>query len=145
MTTPGLQSSYPSEAEVTSIVAIRNAAARNQRITEAYWKLSAEVERRLLDHANWCTFATWASQQAGVTIRHEDLTDVLRDRLRASWKIRGVDATLIGLLEEDGLDLLQTVVNSVSDLGPLKRSADAVGHGNRKVFEEIGFQFARWL
>ncbi len=145
MTMPGSQGSFPSESEVARIVALQDPASRNQQITDAYWKLSTEVERRLQGHANWCTFAIWASQQAGVTIRHEDLTDVLRDRLRASWKIRGVDATLIGLLEEDGLDLLQTVVNSVSDLGPLKRSADAVGHGNRKVFEEIGFQFARWL
>jgi hypothetical protein len=145
MTTPDSQSSYPSEAEVAGIAAMQDAAARNRQITEAYWMLSAEMERRILGHANWCTFATWASQQAGVTIRHEDLPDVLRQRLQSSWKISGMDAKLIELLEQGNLDLLQLVIDSVSDLGPLKRPSDAVERGNRKVFEEIGLQFARWL
>ncbi len=145
MTIPGFQSSYSGEAEVARIAAMQDPAARNRQITEAYWKLSGEVERRILGHANWCTFATWASQQAGVTIRHEDLTEVLRERLQNSWKISGVDTKLIELLEQGNLDLLQVVVDSVSDLAPLTRTSDAVGRGNRKVFEEIGLQFARWL
>jgi hypothetical protein len=145
MTMPAIQSAYPSEADVTCIAAIEDAAVRNRQITEAYWKLSAEVGRRILGHANWCTFATWASQQAGVTIRHEDMIDLLRERLQSSWKITGIDAKLIELLVEGDLDLLQLVVNAIADLGPLKRSGDAVGRGNRKVFEEIGLLFARWL
>ncbi len=145
MSGPVFQSSFPSESEVARIVALPDPAARNRQITEAYWKLSTEVDRRILGDANWCTFATWASRQAGVTIRHEDLTDVLRDRLRNSLKIRGIIGKLIGILEEGGLDLFQLVVDSVSNLGPLKRSAKAVARGNRKVFEEIGLQFARWL
>ena len=141
----GGASSFPSETEVAQIAELADAALRNQQITEAYWKLSAEVARRISGHANWCTFATWASQQAGVTIRHEDLVNVLRERLRQSWKIRGFEAWLINLLVEANLDVLQTVVDSISDLGPLKSSSEAVGKGNRKVFEEIGLQFARWL
>jgi hypothetical protein len=138
-------SSFPSETEVAQIAELTNAAFRNQQITEAYWKLSAEVARRISGHANWCTFATWASRQAGVTIRHEDLANVLRERLRQSWKIGGFEAWLINLLLEVNLDVLQLVVDSVSEEGPLKRSSEAVGDGNRKVFEEIGLQFARWL
>jgi hypothetical protein len=145
MTLPTSGSSCPTESDVARIAVVQDAAARNTQITEAYSHLSAETERRIHGHANWCTFATWASQQAGVTIRHEDLADTLRDRLNASWKISGVDRILIELLEEGGLDLLQLVVDSVANLGPLKRSADAVGDGNRKVFAEIGLQFARWL
>jgi hypothetical protein len=61
--------------------------------------------------------------------------NVLRERLRQSWKIGGLEAWLIDLLEETNLDVLQLVVDSVSDLGPLKRSSEAVGDGNRKVFE----------
>ena len=79
--------SYPNGAEVTRIAATEDAAARNRQITEAYWKLSAEVERRILGNANWCTFATWASQQAGVTIRHEDMTQLLREGLQSSREI----------------------------------------------------------
>ena len=30
--------------------------------------------------ANWCTFATWVSQQAGRTVRGEDLVDNLKRR-----------------------------------------------------------------
>ena len=141
----GRASSFPSETEVAQIAELANAALRNRQITEAYWKLSAEVARRISGHANWCTFATWASLQAGVTIRHEDLVNVLRERLRQSWKIGAFEAWLIDLLEEINLDVLQLVVDSVSDLGPLKRCSEAVGDGNRKVFEEIGLQFARWL
>lgn len=140
-----VQSSYPSEADVTRIAAIEDAPERNRQITEAYWRLSTELERRILGHANWCTFATWASQQAGVTIRHEDVTDLLREQLQSAWKVTGLEAKLIELLEEGNLDLLQLVVNAIADLGPIKRSGDAVGHGNRKVFEEIGLLFARWL
>src|SRR4029077_9068622 len=108
---PSVQSSYPNEAEVTRIAATEDAAARNRQITEAYWKLSAEVERRILGNANWWTFATWASPQAGVTIRHEDMTQLLRERLQSSWKITVIDAKLIELLVEGDLDLLQLVVN----------------------------------
>ena len=141
----GRASSFPSETEVAQIAKLANAALRNRQITEAYWKLSAEVARRISGHANWCTFATWASLQAGVTIRHEDLVNVLREPLRQSWKIGAFEAWLIDVLEEINLDVLQLVVDSVSDLGPLKRCSEAVGDGNRKVFEEIGLQFARWL
>jgi hypothetical protein len=140
-----VHNSYPNEADVARIAAIEDAPARNRQITECYWKLSTEVERRILGHANWCTFATWASQQAGVTIRHEDLTDLLRERLQSAWNVTGVEAKLIELLEEGNLDLLQVVVDAIASLGPIKRSGDAVGNGNRKVFEEIGLLFARWL
>ena len=86
MTTSGRASSFPSETEVAQIARLADAALRNRQITEAYWRLSAEVARRISGYANWCTFATWASQQAGVTIRHEDLVSVLRERLCQSWK-----------------------------------------------------------
>jgi hypothetical protein len=34
--------------------------------------------------ANWCTFATWASKQAGRTIRREDLERAIEDELGRS-------------------------------------------------------------
>lgn len=145
MTMPGARSFYPSEAELNKIAEMQDAAARNLQITQSYWALSAEVERRIQGHANWCTFATWASQQAGVTIRHNDLPDLLRQRLQKSWKIIGLDTRLLKLLEQDNIDLLQVVIDSVSELGPLKRPSEFVGKGNNKVFAEIAVQFARWL
>jgi hypothetical protein len=145
MTIHAVLSSYPDEAEVARIAAIPDGAARNRQITDAYWQLSAEIERRIRGHANWCTFACWASHQAGVTIRHQDMTHLLRQRLQSSWKVTGIDLKLIELLVEAKLDLLQLVVNAIANLGPIKRTGDAVARGNRKVFAEIGLLFARWL
>ena len=104
------------------------------------------MERRIEGHANWCTYATWASQQAGVTIRHEDVVDVLRGSVCISaLRLKGFAETALEWVEEGALDLVQIVLNAVDELGPLKRSSEAVGRGNRKVFEEIALQFSRWL
>jgi len=40
---------------------------RNLRITQCYSALAGA--------ANWCSFATWVSKQAGQTIRGEDLLE----------------------------------------------------------------------
>ena len=145
MNIPAVQSSYPDEAEIARIAALQDGVVRNQQITAAYWHMSAEIERRIRGHANWCTFACWASQQAGVTIRHQDMTHLLRQRLQSSWRVTGIDLKLIGMLVEAKLDLMQLVVNSIANLGPIRRTGDAVARGNRKVFAEIGLLFARWL
>ena len=57
---------------------------RNLEITHAYSLLAAEVAARGGQGANWCMFATWASRQAGATIRGEDAIDFLQDRLCAA-------------------------------------------------------------
>lgn len=145
MAMPRPQSLYPTEADVNGIAAMQDPAARNLQITQSYWELSAELERRILAHANWCTFATWASQQAGITIRHQDLPDLLRQRLQESWRVIGLDLKLLQALTEGNIDLLQLVIDSVGELGPLRRSSEFVGNGNCKVFAEIAALFARWL
>src|SRR5262249_19104655 len=63
----------PSVSEVDEIAAAADPVLRNLRITLAYHDLSAALSARLGPGANWCTFATWASRQAGHTIRGEDL------------------------------------------------------------------------
>ncbi len=136
---------FPDEAEVARISAIPDAASRNMLITKAYAHLSAEAHRRLPGAANWCTFATWASRQAGVTIRHEDLAEALRMRLRASEVFRGLAAKILAAIERSQVDLVDLVVKAIADLGPLRRSGESVANGNRKVFEEIGMQFSRFL
>jgi hypothetical protein len=98
--------------------------------------------------ANWCTFATWASKQAGQSIRREDLLRALEarldlsrlDELKRVWKLArelGVSASV----EQEVVRLISTtwlarVVDPVSS---------AVARGNQKVFEEIGWEFARFL
>ena len=73
-----------------------------------------------------------------MTIRHQDMTHLLRQRLQSSWRVTGIDLKLIGMLVEAKLDLMQLVVNSIANLGPIRRTGDAVARGNRKVFAEIG-------
>ena len=136
---------FPDEGEVARISAIADAASRNFLITRAYSALSMEARRRLPGAANWCTFATWASRQAGVTIRHEDLAEALRLRLRASEAFQGLAAKILAAIERTQVDLADLVVQAVADLGPMRRTGEAVANGNRKVFEEIGMQFSRFL
>ncbi len=79
---------HPDTAEVKAIVAVEDAVIRNLRITECYAQLSAAMRAQVGEGANWCTFATWASRQAGCTIRGEDLGDRLSDLARGGWTLR---------------------------------------------------------
>jgi hypothetical protein len=135
--------------DVQRIAAIRGPVLRNLEITQAYSVLAADVAARCGAGANWCTFATWASRQAGSTIRGEDALDLLTDRLGGG--------SLMHPLRSAGRWLLRRgLFDSSSRLGrfmgrlhtpfdAVELASDAVARGNRKVFEEIGYEFARWL
>jgi hypothetical protein len=137
-------------AEVRRIAAMRSPVLRNLEITHAYSLLAAEIAARGGQGANWCTFATWASRQAGATIRGEDAIDVLQDRLFR-------DRELFHPLQSFGRWLLRRgLFDPTSKLGrvmgrlhtpfdAVELASDAVARGNRKVFEEIGYEFARYL
>src|SRR5918996_5646105 len=71
----------PSVDDVRQIAAIANPVIRNLEITHCYSRLAAEFTARSGDGANWCTYATWASRQAGRTVRGEDLFEHLGNRL----------------------------------------------------------------
>ena len=138
-----------SPPDVRRIAAIGSPVLRNLEITYAYSLLAADVAARSGQGANWCTFATWASRQAGATIRGEDALDLLTDRLGGG--------SLLHPLRTFGRWLLRRgLFDSASRLGRLlgrlhtpfdavELASDAVARGNRKVFEEIGYEFARWL
>ena len=134
-------------SEVEQIAAMDDPVVRNLRITECYSRLAAAMESGC---ANWCTFATWASRQAGRTIRGEDLGERLGRTLRhGSWlrhPIRTCWRRLLrlGLLDpESRLGRLTAELHTPFDA--FERAADAVARGNRKVFAEIGLEFARYL
>jgi len=76
-----LEIPIPALAEIDRIVAITDPVIRNLQITQCYQELSAVLAQRISLGANWCTFATWASKQAGQTIRKEDLKRLLEIRL----------------------------------------------------------------
>lgn len=132
---------YPSIAEVERIGALEQPVVRNLQITQAYHELSAALALRTGYSANWCTFATWASKQAGQTIRKEDLKRALQDALKASPESREAAARLVPQRPGAELPLWQ----ALTPVAAFERASDAVARGNKKVFDEIGREFSRFL
>jgi hypothetical protein len=140
----------PTVDEVRRIGAMTDPVIRNLEITQCYGRLSAAVAERTGPCANWCTFATWASRQAGRTIRGEDLIETLRTRLRLGPELLHPWASLGRALLRRGLFHPQTMLGRLTaqlhtPFDAFERTSDAVARGNRKVFEEIGLEFARFL
>ena len=132
--------SAPSVAEVREICRIENALVRNLRITECYHRLSTAFAVRVGPGANWCTFATWASRQAGCTIRGEDLIDRIGPETPRLWRA----LLRAGLL--DPRTAAGWIVRHVhTPFDAVERASTAVAAGNLKVFEEIAEVFAQYL
>ena len=143
-------SQAPEPAEVRRIAAMHDAVLRNLEITHCYWRLAQAVARRTGVGANWCTFATWASKQAGSTSAARTPRSccgyasaaVPSSYIRSSRS--GVRLLRRGLLDPTSR-LGRLVAGAPHALDALERASDAVARGNRKVFEEIGLEFARYL
>lgn len=140
----------PGEHEVGRIAALDDVALRNLLITQCYHELALALRRRTGEGANWCAFATWASKQAGRTIRREDLQDTLRLRLRESTDLGGTLEAVLHALRDvrpvrDASTLGDTVLRALESAAVFERASTAVAEGNLKVFAEIGREFARFL
>ena len=141
----------PTVDDVRRIVAIENPVLRNLEITHCYARLSTAMAQRTGPPcANWCTFATWASRQAGRTIRGEDLIETLRARLHEGPRLLHPLASLGRVLLRKGLFDPRSMLGRLTaqlhtPFDVFERTSDAVARGNRKVFEEIGLEFARYL
>jgi hypothetical protein len=140
----------PSVDDVRRIVAIASPVIRNLEITHCYSLLAAAFAARSGHGANWCTYGTWASRQAGRTIRGEDLLEQLERRLGESrWLLHPI-ATLWRRLLRHGIFQRGTRIGRLTaelhtPFDAFERASDAVARGNLKVFEEIGLEFARYL
>jgi hypothetical protein len=138
----------PDVAEVAAVAAMADPVLRNLRITQCYAELSAGLAVRLPGAANWCTFATWASRQAGRTIRGEDLEGAL-DRTIDEWLAEGgadaVAHALRALGARATVAEIRGVIRRVLDAkGSVSHASAAVARGNLRVFEEIAREFARF-
>ena len=127
-----------------------NPVPRNLRITQAYHELSAAVAALLGPGANWCTFATWASKQAGQTIRGDDLGRKIQNAFSESAAVQATVARIRALRRAvgravDADEALAALRRACAPLLAVTRVADAVGRGNKKVFDEIGVEFARFV
>jgi hypothetical protein len=140
----------PTVDEIDRIARLGDPILRNLQITQCYYEISSSVAGLTGHSANWCTFATWASKQAGQTIRQEDLIRAFEERFYLSDEISTAVEGIAGNLKRIGAKLHAEVPRKAM-LRPLNpgaafaRAGDAVARGNRKVFEEIGREFARFL
>ncbi len=140
----------PTISQVEAIAALRDPILRNLQITQCYYELSAVLAARTGPCANWCTFATWASRQAGQTIRGEDLPRALAGKLSAAPEAaRTVEDIATALLRLGATrptpEIRASVWDTLNPAAPLHRAGDAVGRGNLKVFAEIAREFARFF
>jgi hypothetical protein len=139
----------PEVDEVGRIAALPDPVIRNLQITECYSRLAAAVADGR-PGANWCTFATWASRQAGGTIRGEDMLALLQRELGRDAELLHPIASLWRALVRHGLfnrtsRFGRALWSLHTPLDAFELASDAVARGNRKVFAEIGLEFARYL
>jgi len=144
----GPASQPPSPKDVRRIAAIANPVIRNLEITHCYSRLSAALAAN--DGANWCTYATWASRQAGRTIRGEDLLEHLELRLGTGrWVLHPIATAWRRLLRrglfQPGTRIGRLTGELHTPFDAFERASECVARGNLRVFEEIGLEFARYL
>jgi hypothetical protein len=138
-----------STVEAERIATIPDPVLRNYLITQCYHELSDAMVIRTGAVANWCTFATWASRQAGQTIRQEDLQHAMETRFNAIPELRealdGVIQLALERAEHYGQHGFGKMVwDMFNPKAAMQRASAAVAHGNQKVFAEIGVLFARF-
>lgn len=140
---------YPSDHQINTIVLSNNLINRNLQITQAYSELSNAMASRTGATANWCTFATWASKQAGVTIRGEDLRRKLLDKLSTDPEIKTILNLLLLYAKKSGTGTANSNIHIIALQEMIataqQNAGNAVSKGNIKVFEEIGKEFARFI
>ena len=141
----------PSLADVERIAAVTDPVVRNLQITQCYSELSrAFAARTGGGPANWCTFATWASKQAGQTIRREDLARTFARLFAQSPEPSSVGNAAVASISElspkrEPERVRNAMWKALKPTSAFDRACDAVARGNRKVFEEIGRDFARFV
>ena len=141
---------FTSLSGVDRIAALNDPVQRNFQITQSYHEISLVLAQRLGPVANWCTFATWASRQAGQTIRREDLLKALEHKLAAEPALsQGLYDIAKGALQKgsrmDKHRITKLVWETMDPKAAMNRASDAVARGNRKVYAEIAREFARFI
>jgi hypothetical protein len=137
----------PTVADIDRIAALTDPVVRNLQITQCYYELSARLIERTGPAANWCTYATWASKQAGQTIRKADLGQTLKRVVTSPPALNNVGpmpgALVAPAAADDPVAAANTTLWELLDpTAPFDRASEAVARGNRKVFAEIGRVFA---
>jgi hypothetical protein len=137
-------------ADVDRIVALGDPIVRNLQITQCYHELASALATMTGPTANWCTFATWASKQAGQTIRREDLARTFENTMAKSPEVSEIKDYVMASARRvgsprDATGIRELVEHAVWPAAAFERASDAVSNGYKKVFEEIGREFARFI
>lgn len=142
----------PTVADAQRIAALDDPIVRNLQITQCYHELALALARLTGPGANWCTVATWASNQAGRSIRKQDLRDALERLLRqspdaaqAAQALAAQGSAISGDETRSLAGAADALRAALSPAAAFERTSQAVARGNRKVFAEIGLEFARFL
>lgn len=146
MPTLAASAPVPTVDDVDRIAAVPDPIVRNLQITQCYHELARAMIARTGINANWCTFATWASKQAGQTIRKQDFARLFE----AHSSSVDADTTIVATVQALGSrrapqEIIEAAQQAFNPRAALDQASDAVARGNKKVFEEIGREFARFL
>ncbi len=138
------------EAAVEAIAAIEDVAVRNLWITQSYADLAHRLLEVLPPDQTWCTFAIWASNTAGKSIRGAELPRIV------SQVLLGADAHISEAVRKT--NWCTAALQRLGVLHPLQHShlehlvAQAVGQvsvriadGNTLVYRELAPLFVRFL
>jgi hypothetical protein len=138
------------ERAVTAIEQITDAALRNLWITQSYADLAERLLGVLHTDQTWCTFAIWASNTAGVSIRGEELPRVVSEALLGADEqvdavARAVNGRLrilrrLGLVRDLQHSHLEHLVAAA-----VAQVATHIAHGNTLVYGELAPLFVRVL
>ena len=136
--------------DVARIASISDPVIRNLNITQGYYELSQCMSKYTDGNPNWCTFAVWASKQAGQSIRREDLNRTFENHFNNSTEAAFVLKSLAQHSEViKNLPEVKSItgffLKIINPDAVFAHSAEAVATGNRIVFSEIGGEFARFL
>ena len=139
--------SCPSEEEVLRIAGTPDPVQRNAAITDGYFRLSQAGAQLLgTENANWTTFGVWASQEAGRTIRGEELPTALERALDALPELAADQDRLNHILNRLGLPPLPRIPEILLTSNGLRaRIVNAMAGGNQAIFADIGTAFARFV
>ena len=140
--------SYPTAADTQRIAANPDGAARNLDITQAYGDLSNAMGKVVgSDNANWSTFATWASKQAGVSIRGEDVPKAMSDAIRNVAGFEDKVNQVNGWLKKIGMPQIPDLPGKLAQhmAGAMDQVQNAIADGNQRVFKEIAPEFSKYI
>ncbi|MEM9043015.1 MAG: hypothetical protein AAGD33_24280 [Actinomycetota bacterium] len=148
MSVAGVDRSVLDERAVAEIVAMTDPAQRNLWITQTYAELAERLREWMGADQTWCSFAIWASNTAGVSIRGEELPHVVTEVLDevghhvdAIVERGGDHHLLIGWLAAPlrHSHVIAAVRRALADV------SERIAHGNVLVYAELAPLFVRLI